>query len=70
MTPQFDSLAAFFAMGGYGFFVWLSFGVSLAVMLVLVVHTKIVSKKIRQHVIKETERAQRILAARAKRKAR
>lgn len=33
---QFDSLQAFLDMGGYGFYVWLSFGVTFLAMLVLV----------------------------------
>lgn len=32
---NFSSLSDFFAMGGYGFFVWLSFGGSLAALLIL-----------------------------------
>jgi heme exporter protein D len=31
---QFNSISEFFAMGGYGFYVWGSFGLSAAVMLV------------------------------------
>lgn len=34
MTPQHDSLSAFLAMGGYGFFVWWSYAI-VAVTLVL-----------------------------------
>ncbi len=33
---QFNSLAAFLDMGGYGFFVWLSYGISaLSIMLMV-----------------------------------
>lgn len=31
----FTSMADFFAMGGYGFYVWLSFGLSLLALLLL-----------------------------------
>ncbi|GAA6170776.1 heme exporter protein CcmD [Colwellia sp. KU-HH00111] len=36
---QFDSFSAFLAMGGYGFYVWLSFGVSSALILALIVNS-------------------------------
>jgi len=32
---QFDSFQAFLNMGGYGFYVWLSFGVSTVLLLTL-----------------------------------
>ncbi|MGL5007929.1 MAG: heme exporter protein CcmD [Plesiomonas sp.] len=32
MTPAFSSLADFFAMGGYSFYVWLSFGLTALCM--------------------------------------
>ena len=34
MTFAFDSLEAFFAMGKHGFYVWLSYGVGFAVILI------------------------------------
>lgn len=33
---QFDSFSDFLAMGGYGFYVWLSFGISAALILGLI----------------------------------
>ncbi|HCH69661.1 MAG TPA: heme exporter protein CcmD [Colwellia sp.] len=32
---QFDSFSAFINMGGYGFYVWLSYGVATALLLIL-----------------------------------
>lgn len=32
----FDSWAAFFAMGGHGFYVWASYGVSFTLVILLV----------------------------------
>lgn len=32
MTFQFESISAFFAMGGYGFYVWLSYAVTFIAM--------------------------------------
>ncbi|AXR05631.1 heme exporter protein CcmD [Salinimonas sediminis] len=61
---NFDSFAEFIAMGGYGLYVWLSFGVSFSVMLLLVIagwyERKILDKEIRQ----EAYRQQRIQVAR------
>ena len=34
---QFSSFSEFIAMGGYGFFVWLSYGSCLLILLALVV---------------------------------
>ena len=39
MTIQFESWQAFWDMGGYGFFVWLSFGVTLLAVLAIVYET-------------------------------
>ncbi len=36
---QFDSLSAFFEMGGYGFYVWLAFLVTFITMIGLVVES-------------------------------
>ena len=33
---QFDSFSAFLNMGGYGFYVWLSFGVSAVLIIALI----------------------------------
>ena len=37
---QFDSINAFFNMGGYGFYVWLSYGVTLLAILLLILLSK------------------------------
>jgi len=34
---QFESFSAFLDMGGYGFYVWLSFGVSTALIFALII---------------------------------
>jgi len=54
---QFDSISAFFDMGGYAFFVWLSYGVS-ALLLTLLVYTSLnnhknVKNKIAQRLLRE-----------------
>jgi len=54
---QFDSISAFFDMGGYAFFVWLSYGVSAFLLAALIYtshsnHTK-VKRKIAQRLQRE-----------------
>ncbi|GAC15739.1 heme exporter protein CcmD [Aliiglaciecola lipolytica] len=44
MSFQFDSWQAFWQMGGYGFYVWLAFGVSMLAVF-LVIYESIWSKK-------------------------
>ncbi|GAA6184078.1 MULTISPECIES: heme exporter protein CcmD [Alteromonadaceae] len=44
MNFQFDSWQAFWQMGGYGFYVWLAFGVSFLAVF-LVVYESIWAKK-------------------------
>nr|WP_315853222.1 heme exporter protein CcmD [Alteromonas oceanisediminis] len=61
---RFDSFSEFVAMGGYGFFVWLSFGVTFVVMLLLVVDSFYGQRRVLQKAKQEIERKQRILAAR------
>ena len=67
MEFQFESMSDFFDMGGYAFFVWLSFICTFICMLVLLFQSLFVSKKIEQGVKKEAARAQRIIDARAAR---
>ncbi|WP_371192894.1 heme exporter protein CcmD [Glaciecola sp. SC05] len=55
-------------MGNRGLFVWLSYGVSIAVMLALLMQSIWFSQSVRKYVYQQQQRAQRILAARAKRK--
>ncbi|HCA0810550.1 TPA: heme exporter protein CcmD, partial [Raoultella ornithinolytica] len=39
MTPAFSSVAAFLAMGGYAFYVWLAVAATLLIFGVLTLHT-------------------------------
>lgn len=64
---QFEDSAAFLNMGDRAFFVWLSYGVSLAAMLMIYFHSAYMNKAVRQYVAQQQERAQRILKAREKR---
>ncbi|WP_284731271.1 heme exporter protein CcmD [Glaciecola sp. XM2] len=55
-------------MGNRGFYVWLSFGVSLLAMVLLAAQSLYMSKAVKTYVSTQQARAQRIIAARAKRK--
>ena len=61
----FDSFSDFLSMGGYGFFVWLSFGVSLVAMLALVVESRWAYRQLFIKMGHEQARKKRIEAARA-----
>lgn len=61
---KFESWAAFWAMGGYGFYVWLSFAVTLLVLLGQVVVTVRTRKRLLREVSQKQARAARREAAR------
>lgn len=61
---QFDSFSAFLAMGGYGFYVWLSFGVTVLAMGVIAVHSHAQHRSLLKQVLKERARRDRIRRAR------
>lgn len=67
MTPFFDSWQAFFAMGGYAFYVWLSVALSLLPLLGLVLHTTLhrraLFREIRRHQARELRMRQAQSAA-------
>ena len=57
---QFDSFADFIAMGGYGFYVWLCFGFTIALLVGLTVYSKHQTKQIKRSVADAAVREQRI----------
>ena len=59
----FDSWQAFWEMGGYGFYVWLSFAVTLLVMTGLIVEARIARGKLKRQFQAEVARKARIAAA-------
>jgi len=59
----FNSFADFFAMGGYGFYVWLAYGISLASLILLIFNTLVKRKKIIRVVIERIAREERIKKA-------
>jgi heme exporter protein D len=60
---QFDSISAFFNMGGYGFYVWLSYGVSFAVLALLVFSSITGHKKIKQQIAQRQKREAKLRQA-------
>lgn len=60
---QFDSFQAFWAMGGYGFYVWLSFGVGLMSLVLLAWQGVIARKRLLEDLKKEQARQARIRAS-------
>lgn len=61
---QFESFAAFLNMGGYGLYVWLSFGVTALAMLILATASHYNHKKLLRRVLAESARQARIKKAR------
>lgn len=59
----FDSFSEFWQMGGYGFFVWLAFGVSLLALALLIIESTLSKKHLFNLVRSEVARKTRIKAA-------
>ncbi|MBB1366686.1 heme exporter protein CcmD [Pseudoalteromonas sp. SR44-5] len=57
---QFDSFSDFIAMGGYGFYVWLSFGSCALILLGILVSSLNDTKRIMASVQQQAEREARI----------
>ena len=51
---QWNSVSEFFAMGGYAFYVWGSFGTTAVVMLAEMVHVRLQHKTLIQSLRSET----------------
>ena len=67
MKSAFASWADFFAMGGYGFYVWLAMALTLIPIFLLCLHTFIQRKMIINSIIQQQIREERQKAARARR---
>lgn len=59
MTFQFNSISEFFAMGGYGFYVWLSYAISFIAIGALIWQSKREIKQTLQQTKKEADRESR-----------
>jgi len=62
MTLAFDSLSAFFAMGGYALYVWLAVAMTLLPLLALALHARWQHRAILRGVIRQQAREARIRA--------
>jgi len=60
---QFDSVSTFFAMGGYGFFVWLAYGFTATVLILLVLSSIRSHKNIKRQIIQRQKREQKLRQA-------
>lgn len=56
----FASFAEFIAMGGYGFYVWLSYGATALALLALVWHGRAASRLLQQAALQQAQRQQRL----------
>lgn len=59
----FQTWSDFFNMGSYGFYVWLSYGISLVAIVALIVQTIKQHKTVLQNVLREAQREVRLQRA-------
>lgn len=59
----FQSWSDFFNMGGYGFYVWLAYGVSFVAILLLAVYSYREKEVVFREVRREQQREQRLKAS-------
>lgn len=57
---HFESWSDFWNMGGYAFYVWLAFSVTIGAMLLLVIESKLERKSLKSQVLSEAARKERI----------
>ncbi|WP_281561043.1 heme exporter protein CcmD [Thalassomonas sp. RHCl1] len=60
---QFDSFSDFLHMGGYGFYVWLSYGVGFVLLLLLVLISKTQHNSVKQQIAKRQQREAKLRQA-------
>ncbi|WP_312064009.1 heme exporter protein CcmD [Pantoea septica] len=66
MTPAFSSLSAFFAMGGYAFYVWLAVICTLIPLGGLLLHTLLQRRRLLAEIRQRHSRERRIRSAKMK----
>lgn len=69
MTPAFSSWHAFFAMGGYAFYVWLAVACTLLSLIGLTLHTLLLRRGLLAEIRQRDARERRIRAAKSKKAA-
>jgi len=65
---QFNSFSDFINMGGYGFYVWLSFGAAALILTLLLISSKAAHQKIITQIAKRKQREDKLRQAKALRK--
>lgn len=66
MMPAFSSLSAFFAMGGYAFYVWLAVICTLVPLGGLLLHTLLQRRRLLAEIRQRQSRERRIRSAKMK----
>ena len=69
MTPAFSSWQEFFAMGRYGFYVWLAVSCTLIPLCALLLHTLLQRRRLLAEIRQRQARELRIRAAKVKKTA-
>ncbi|MGL5358340.1 MAG: heme exporter protein CcmD [Shewanella sp.] len=62
---QFDSISDFLNMGGYAFFVWLSYGVTFFCLTVLIITSARKKRKVLIEIAKKMNREERLKETRS-----
>jgi heme exporter protein D len=57
---QFDSFSAFIDMGGYGFYVWLSYGVTAALLIILILTSVTGHKQVIKNIAQRKQREDKL----------
>ena len=65
---QFNNFSEFINMGGYGFYVWLSFGAAALILTLLLVSSKAGHQQIINQIAKRKQREDKLRQARELRK--
>lgn len=65
---QFDSFSAFIDMGGYGFYVWLSYGVATALLLILIFSSITGHKQVIKSIAQRKQREDKLRQVRQQQK--
>ncbi|MBL4940641.1 MAG: heme exporter protein CcmD [Colwellia sp.] len=65
---QFETFSAFLDMGGYGFYVWLSYGISTALLLTLIFSSIMHHKQVLKNIAKRLQREDKLRQVRQQRK--
>jgi len=60
---QFSSFSEFIAMGGYGFYVWLSFGLATLLLAVLLISSNMGFNNVKAKIIQKQKRENKLKMA-------